>query len=322
MPMKTDDVKATIKPLQDSFNETMSVLFDVPQESLQQPSAHGCARGGTARDLIVHNIFREKQHTGQVWSVRDQLRLLQGWHNQDLPALLADYYTSRAQLVAALFGLADDQLDAKPKDGGWSIRETVDHVLYWDRNSIDTLQAELRPRTQAAPGAEGKESWPSAPVLLAGERRGLSVSLLVEYCNPREVLISRHAPGMQGCQQPARSSRVASAASGSLIRRTKGDRRGGQESSQDCKEEDGPENHHVHSRYACDRGGLRRHRREEAGSRWPLAAGNGLGRVDRPEPLQPVVEGAKAPAHVDDWSWIQASASRSPSSSRSRSCAT
>jgi uncharacterized damage-inducible protein DinB len=76
--------------------------------------------------------------------VRDQLRALPGWNNQDLPALLADYYTSRAQLIAALFGLADQQLDAKPADGGWTIRETVEHVLYWDRNSIDTLHAELR----------------------------------------------------------------------------------------------------------------------------------------------------------------------------------
>jgi hypothetical protein len=111
-----------------SFNETLAVLYDLPQASLQQPSCHGCARGGTARDLLLHNIFHEKQHTGQVWSVRDQLQLLPGWGNQDLPVLLSEYYTSRAQLVAALFGLRDDQLDAKPGDGG----------------SIDTLHAELR----------------------------------------------------------------------------------------------------------------------------------------------------------------------------------
>jgi uncharacterized damage-inducible protein DinB len=141
---KTDDVKAIIKRLQESFNETLGILYDLPPGHLQQPCGHGCARGGTARDLLVHNIFHEKQHTGQVWSVRDQLRALPGWNNQDLPALLADYYTSRAQLIAALFGLADQQLDAKPADGGWTIRETVEHVLYWDRNSIDSLHAELR----------------------------------------------------------------------------------------------------------------------------------------------------------------------------------
>jgi uncharacterized damage-inducible protein DinB len=144
MVTKTDDVKAMIKRLQDSFNETLHALYDVPPAALQQPCAHGCARGGTARDLLVHNIFHEKQHTGQVWSVRDQLRLLPGWGSQDLPTLLADYYTSRAQLIAALFGLADDQLDAKPPDGGWSIRETIDHVLYWDRDSIGMLKDEVQ----------------------------------------------------------------------------------------------------------------------------------------------------------------------------------
>jgi uncharacterized damage-inducible protein DinB len=151
MSTRTDDVKAMIRRLQDSFNETMNVLYELPQDYLRQPCAHGCARGGTARDLLVHNIFHEKQHTGQVWSVRDQLRLLQGWNNQDLPSLLADYYTARAQLIAALFGLTDDQLDAEPKDGGWSVRKTVEHVLYWDRNSIDTLQVESQQAAGAAP---------------------------------------------------------------------------------------------------------------------------------------------------------------------------
>ena len=149
MASANDDVKATIRRLQDSFNETLNVLYDLPQDYLQQPCGHGCARGGTARDLLVHNIFHEKQHTGQVWSVRDQLHLLQGWGNQDLPALLADYYTSRAQLIAALFGLTDAQLDAKPTDGGWTIRETVEHVIHWDRDSMNTLQAEFMGATGA-----------------------------------------------------------------------------------------------------------------------------------------------------------------------------
>src|SRR5438876_8447372 len=61
-----------------------------------------------ARDLLVHNIFHEKQHTGQVWNIRDELRLLQGWGNAGLYPLLVDL--SRAQLISSLFGLTDDQL--------------------------------------------------------------------------------------------------------------------------------------------------------------------------------------------------------------------
>lgn len=67
--------------------------------------------------------------------------------------LLADYTTARAQLIASLFGLTDEQLDAKPPDGGWTVRETLEHVLYWDRNSVDTLQAEFEQANVGEPQA-------------------------------------------------------------------------------------------------------------------------------------------------------------------------
>ena len=34
--------------------------------------------------MLVHNIFHEKQHTGQVWNIRDELRLVQGWGDASL----------------------------------------------------------------------------------------------------------------------------------------------------------------------------------------------------------------------------------------------
>ncbi len=144
------ELKTFIKQLRDSFEETLNVLLDLPQDRLQQPCGHGCARGGSGRDLLIHNIFHEKQHTGQICSIRDQLKILQGWDNQDLPLLLADYYTARAQLIASLFGLTDEQLDITPPDNGWTVRQTLEHVLYWDRNSIDTLAAEFQQATGAS----------------------------------------------------------------------------------------------------------------------------------------------------------------------------
>lgn len=143
MATQNPELKAFIERLRDDFNQTLDALIDLPQSYLDADCGHGCARGGSVRDLLVHNIFHEKQHTGQVWSIRDQLNILQGWDKQDLPMLLADYTTARAQLIASLFGLTDEQLDIDPPDGGWTVRKTLEHVLYWDRNSIDTLQAEF-----------------------------------------------------------------------------------------------------------------------------------------------------------------------------------
>jgi hypothetical protein len=102
-------VRTMIRQLQNAFNETLDALYDLPEDHLQEGCGHSCARGGSARDLLVHNIFHEKQHTGQVWNIRDELRLLQGWGNASLYPLLVDYYLSRAQLTSSLFGLTDEQ---------------------------------------------------------------------------------------------------------------------------------------------------------------------------------------------------------------------
>jgi uncharacterized damage-inducible protein DinB len=145
-------VRHMIQELQASFNETLEVLYDLPEDYLQQPCGHSCARGGSARDLLVHNIFHEKQHTGQVWNIRDELRLLQGWDNTSLYPLLVDYYLSRAQLVSSLFGLTDEQLDRIPPEGGWSVQQTIEHALGSERRSINALRDEYEASTRVPAG--------------------------------------------------------------------------------------------------------------------------------------------------------------------------
>jgi uncharacterized damage-inducible protein DinB len=133
-----------IQQLQHAFNNTLDALYDLPEEYLREDCGHACARGGSARDLLVHNIFHEKQHTGQIWNIRDELRLLQGWANASLYPLLVDYYLSRAQLITSLFGLPDEQLDAQPPEGGWTVRQTIEHALGSERRSVSALREEYR----------------------------------------------------------------------------------------------------------------------------------------------------------------------------------
>jgi uncharacterized damage-inducible protein DinB len=145
-------VRAMIQQLQNAFNETLDALYNLPEEYLQEDCGHACARGGSASDLVVHNIFHEKQHTGQVWNIRDELRLLQGWGHASLYPLLVDYCLSRAQLISSLFGLTDEQLEAQPPEGGWSVRQTIEHALGSERRSISALRDEFEVSVRAAAG--------------------------------------------------------------------------------------------------------------------------------------------------------------------------
>jgi uncharacterized damage-inducible protein DinB len=145
-------VRTMIRQLQNAFNETLDALYDLPEDYLREGCGHTCARGGSARDLLVHNIFHEKQHTGQVWNIRDELRLLQGWGHASLYPLLVDYCLSRAQLISSLFGLTDEQLEAQLPEGGWSVRQTIEHALGSERRSISALRDEYEVSTGAPAG--------------------------------------------------------------------------------------------------------------------------------------------------------------------------
>jgi len=120
------------------------------QKAPRAVNAYRAINARTAVGALVWSLITSSSIASQIWSIRDQLKILQGWDNQDLPLLLADYYTARAQLIASLFGLTDEQLDITPPDNGWTVRQTLEHVLYWDRNSIDTLAAEFQPATGAS----------------------------------------------------------------------------------------------------------------------------------------------------------------------------
>ena len=140
-------VHELVRRLEDSMRESFDKIQEVPEEYLDRPCRHGCARGGSVWSLLTHNIEHERMHTGQVIGIRDAMRRLQ----QDRKSkLLAEFYVARATLVAALLGLEDSDLDTVPIEGQWSVQQTIEHVLYSDRDSIDDLQAQYLEETKVA----------------------------------------------------------------------------------------------------------------------------------------------------------------------------
>lgn len=125
-----------IEMLLSSLNETLGVLAHLSDAELDDPSEHPCAMGGTQRDLLNHNIDHEQMHAGQIYSLRYSLKKMQAGQ---VDRLMAETLRARANLIAALIGLDDKDLDTPAPDDDWTIREVVEHTLYWERHSIDDL---------------------------------------------------------------------------------------------------------------------------------------------------------------------------------------
>ena len=119
-----------------SLTETLSVLAHLSDAELDDLSEHPCAMGGTERDLLTHNIDHEQMHAGQIYSLRYSMRKMQ---KSQVDRLMAETSKARANLISALIGMDDLDLDKQVPDDDWTVRQIVEHTMYWERHSIDDL---------------------------------------------------------------------------------------------------------------------------------------------------------------------------------------
>ena len=128
-------VRALIGRLQEQMNRAVEVFTPVAGS---ESSAHGCAMGGNLNDLLAHNAEHERMHIGQIADRRYSLGLLQRTPRE---RYLAEWYRERAALTALLFDLPDEALDKVTDEGTTTIRQIVEHLLFWDKDSVEDTAA-------------------------------------------------------------------------------------------------------------------------------------------------------------------------------------
>lgn len=133
MGKQTDEL---VQMLISSLSETLGVLAHLSDAELDGLTEHPCAMGGTERDLLTHNIDHEQMHAGQVYSLRYSMRKMQ---NGQVDRLMAETIKARTNLISALIGMDDLDLDKRVPNDDWTVRQIVEHTLYWERHSIDDL---------------------------------------------------------------------------------------------------------------------------------------------------------------------------------------
>jgi uncharacterized damage-inducible protein DinB len=133
MGKQTDEL---VEMLIASLSETLGVLAHLSDAELDDLSKHPCAMGGTERDLLTHNIDHEQMHAGQVYSLRYSMKKMQ---KGQMDRLMAETIKARTNLISALIGMDDLDLDKRVPDDDWTVRQIVEHTLYWERHSIDDL---------------------------------------------------------------------------------------------------------------------------------------------------------------------------------------
>ncbi len=118
-------------------------LVELGEDDLAFPTEHGCAMDGGIRRLLVHNAEHDRMHAGAVSTARYTARAMQ---ESELGRLARDLLRQRVELAGQLLAMDDALLDAKAPNDEWTVREHVEHVLYWERNSMEQVGRELEER--------------------------------------------------------------------------------------------------------------------------------------------------------------------------------
>jgi uncharacterized damage-inducible protein DinB len=125
------EVQELIQRLQAQMNRAIEVFSTREGTEI---SGHACAMGGNLNDLMAHLADHERMHYGQLADRRYSLGLLQLNPRQ---RYLAEWYRERAALIALLLDLPDEALDQVGEEDQTTIRQIVEHVLYWDHDSVE-----------------------------------------------------------------------------------------------------------------------------------------------------------------------------------------
>jgi uncharacterized damage-inducible protein DinB len=154
----SSEVRDLIRRLQEAMNESLDALASLTDQQLEEVCSHPCGSGPNKTrsiwHLLANDIDHETMHAGQILSHRHDLGVMQ----TQTARLLGEWLTKRATLIGALIGLSDDDLDRRPQGAEWSIRDVVEHTLYWER---DSLTAGLKDLAGGAP-------WRADPALEYG----------------------------------------------------------------------------------------------------------------------------------------------------------
>ena len=85
-----------------------------------------------------------REHKNQISGIRQELA--EG--PTDVQRKLASAEEAWGELLGVVAGLTDSDLDAEPKSEGWTIRQTLDHILQAEVNYLNGVKTAYQQRDQ------------------------------------------------------------------------------------------------------------------------------------------------------------------------------
>ena len=119
--------------------QTLAALTDLTDEEFAL--ATDLQRWTDVRRVLLRFGDHMREHANQVEGARAAVG-----RGPTMPQrMLSEGEHAWGKLLAAAVGLSDEDIDRQPPDGGWSVRQVLEHILASERNYREAIRAARAP---------------------------------------------------------------------------------------------------------------------------------------------------------------------------------
>jgi uncharacterized damage-inducible protein DinB len=115
-------------------DEQLDLAFETEEATEEGPF--------TIRRLLHRITTHHKDHLRHLLKARQGI----GSPRSELARILAEMQAARAELVASLIGLSDEDLDKPWQEGEWTVRQIVLHIVEMENMRLSHIQQALGSR--------------------------------------------------------------------------------------------------------------------------------------------------------------------------------
>ena len=141
--MSDKRVKEYVASLEAAQRRARAELTGMTKDELQFAVDH--PRFYTVRRMLLLLNTHLREHTTQLVAARDET----GAHPSMPQRMLARLEEAQGDLLGAIVGLSDEDLDLVPEPGEWSAREILDHLTEAQGRLLDRI-VEARERAEVS----------------------------------------------------------------------------------------------------------------------------------------------------------------------------
>jgi hypothetical protein len=137
--MSTQELTKMMTEIRHLREETLAALSEM--EETEFGIATQMERWTEIRRVLLRFGDHMREHANQINGARAAIK-----REPTMPQrILAESEIAWGLLLAAMVGLSDGDLDQKPPESSWSIRETLEHIANTERRYLQAIQdARLR----------------------------------------------------------------------------------------------------------------------------------------------------------------------------------